>query len=99
MAQVDRNAARIVARHPGVKKAVRAKAEQLGGRARGLLGVHRATGATRIEVSSGKVDSFVSMVGEGAISIEYGHGAYQRDGRTIGASQGLYVIHRAAGMR
>ncbi|PZG20601.1 DUF5403 family protein [Nonomuraea aridisoli] len=99
MAQVNRNVARLVAREPGVRKAVRNKAGELAGRARGLLGAHRVTGATRIEVTSGKVDAFVSMVGEGVISIEYGHGAYMRDGRTIGASQGLYVIHRTAGLR
>lgn len=96
---VDRKVTAIVARHPGVRRAVRAKAEDLAGRARGLLGAHRVTGATRIEVTSGKVDSFVSMIGEGVISIEYGHGPYERDGRLIGASQGLYVIHRAAGLR
>jgi hypothetical protein len=99
MAQVNRNVARIAAREPGVRKAVRAKAGELAGRARAVLAAHRRTGATQIEVTHGKVDAFVSMVGEGAISIEYGHGAYTRpDGREVGASQGLYVIHKTAGL-
>ncbi len=100
MAQVYASVNRLVAREPGVKAAVRAKAEELAVRARALLASHRDTGATTIEVTSGRVDSFVSMVGEGVVSIEYGHSAYTRkDGREIGASQGLYVIHRAAGLR
>ena len=47
MATVDKNVAAIVARHPDVRKAVRAKANEIAGRARSLLATHRR--AERIE--------------------------------------------------
>ncbi|SDI41081.1 hypothetical protein SAMN05421505_14930 [Sinosporangium album] len=100
MAQVYAGINRIVSREPGVKAAVRAKAEEIGGRGRAFLAAHRDTGAAAVEVTSGRVDSVVSLVDPNALSIEYGHAAYTRkDGREVGASQGLYVIHRAAGLQ
>ena len=98
MATVNKNVAAIVARHPDVKKTVNDKAQELAGRARSLLAAHRVTGETKITVTRGRVDSFVSMVGEGALSIEWGHGEYSYKGREVGASQGLYIITRAAGL-
>lgn len=93
-----RNLERTIAHLPGVKTAVRAEAEKLAGTARTRLAAHRITGTTQIEVTSGKVDSFVSMVGPGAVSIEYGRSAFTRpDGRYVGAMQGLYIISSLLG--
>lgn len=99
MATVNKRTNAIVAHLPGVKKAVRGKAEEIGGRARTFLAAHRVTGEHHIEVTSGKVDSFMSLVGPAAISVEFGHGAYtDKHGRKVGASQGLYIVTRAAGL-
>lgn len=100
MAAVFKNAHKIVARDKGVKAAVRAKADELGVRARAMLAEHRDTGTAKIEVTSGKVDSFVSLVDAAAFPIEFGRAAYTtKDGHEVGAMQGLYIIHRAAGLR
>lgn len=99
MAAVFKSAPRLVARHQGVKAAVRAKADELAGRARVMLGEHRHAGTSKIVVTRGRVDAFVSLVDPAAISIEYGRAAYTTAGRRVGAAQGLYVIHRAAGLR
>ena len=99
MATVSKNTARIVAHLPGVKKAVRGKAEQIGSRASAFLAQHRVTGKSKIEVTSGKVDSFVSLVDPAAISIEFGRrGFTDKRGHTVGPAQGLYIITRAAGL-
>ena len=97
MAVVYANVASIVAKSKssGVKDAVHARAEILATRARGLLAQHRETGASKIEVTKGRVDSFVSLVDPAAMSIEFGRHAHP-DGRD--AMQGLYILHRTIGM-
>jgi hypothetical protein len=58
---------------PGVRGAVFEVAQEIGHIAEGRLAPHRKTGAAHIEVSRGTVDSFVSLVDEAALSIEFGH--------------------------
>jgi|SRR5690242_1769841 len=58
---------------PGVRGAVYDVGKEIGQIAEGRLAPHRKTGAARIEVSRGTVDTFVSLVDEAALSIEFGH--------------------------
>lgn len=100
MATVNKTANRAVARLPGVKGAVKDRAEILATRARGLLSAHRETGRAKIVVTRGRVDSFVSMEDPNALSIEWGRAAgTTSDGRRYGAMQGLYIMHRTIGLR
>lgn len=99
MATVDRRVAAKIARLKGVRGAVRDRAQILAARARGLLAQHRATGTAKIQVSSGRVDSFVSLVDPAAISIEWGREAgVSRTGRRYAAQPGLYIMHRTIGL-
>lgn len=94
----ERSINRIVARQCG--GATKAKADELGGRAEGILAAHRDTGEAKVEVTGGRVDAFVWLVDEAALSIEYGRQAFTTDdGRRVGAMQGLYILHRTVGMR
>lgn len=97
MATVRPNLDDIVAHMPGVRAAVTAKAREIEARAKALLSEHRHEGESKIRRErAGGPDSLVSLVDPAALSIEYGHGEYVRNGRRIGASQGLYVMTRAA---
>lgn len=58
---------------PGVKASVRAEAKVIADIAAARLAPHRRTGAAHIDVSHGTVDSYVSLVDEAALSIEFGH--------------------------
>lgn len=62
-----------IAHLPGVRNAVYDVAKEIGVIAEGRLAPHRKTGAAHISVSRGSVDSFVSLVDEAALSIEFGH--------------------------
>lgn len=64
---------KTISRLPGVKASVRAVADEIGVIANARLLPHRKTGAAHIEVKSGRVDSWVSLVDEAALSIEFGH--------------------------
>lgn len=100
MARVYKRADAIVARRPGVKKAVYAKGAEIGDKAKALLAEHRVTGNAHIEVKQHKVDTIVALNDPAALSIEYGRGEYTRDdGVTVGAMEGLYILHRAAGLK
>ncbi|MBO0830327.1 MAG: DUF5403 family protein [Streptosporangiales bacterium] len=94
MATVDKNANDIAAHLPEVRRAVKTQADQIATQARALLAPHRRTGDHRIEVTAGRVDALVSLVGDAALSVEFGRGASSRSG----AMQGLYIISRAAGL-
>ncbi len=94
MATVDANANRIVAKLPAVKKAVRAQADSVAARAKSNLAGHRSTGAAKVTVTQGRVDSFVNLEDDAAISIEHGHVA--DDGTAV---QGIYALHRAIGKK
>ncbi|WP_433038639.1 DUF5403 family protein [Actinomycetospora sp. CA-053990] len=94
MAEVSPRTADIVAHLPGVIRSVRGEAEEIGARAGAQLSQHRATGNAEIEVSSGRVDSFVSLVDPAALSIEFG-AFNERAERYV---PGLYIVTRAAGL-
>ena len=89
------------------RTAVREQAESLAEQARAKLLLHRKTGEAQIEVQQDDVDSYVELVDvnprgvASALSIEYGHGAYQQKRRRkngteytirVGASEGLHVL-------
>lgn len=82
---------------PGVKAAVRTRANRIARTARSNLAEHRAEGQARIEVTRGRTDVAVSLVDVAALSIEYGREAFtNRAGRRVGPMQGLYIMTRAA---
>lgn len=100
MASVNKSCNRIVAHLPGVVGAVGDRADILANRARGILGSHRETGRANIVVTRGKVDSFVSLEDPAAAAIEFGREAgVSSSGRRYPAQPGLYILHRAVGLR
>jgi hypothetical protein len=64
---------KVVSHLKPVNNAVRGVAQEISIIAEGRLAPHRKTGAAHIEVSHGKVDSYVSLVDKAALSIEFGH--------------------------
>lgn len=113
MAQVYKNVngkkiTKFIAKLDGVQWAVDDKAVDIGHRAERLLMHHRATGAAHIELSKGRVDSYVSLVdsnvtnGESAsansaLSIEFGReGFVDENGNEWGAMKGLAILSQAA---
>lgn len=95
MAEVYLNCDDIVAHLPGVKAAVYAKAKDGAGRASAVLAAHRYQGHSRITVTRGTVDSFVSLDDtrgqHAAAAIEYG-----RSGGEHGpATQGINALGSA----
>jgi hypothetical protein len=95
----DKTINKIVSHLPGVKAAVADAALEIGVKAEANLALHRDTGAASIEVEQGRVDSYVYLVDDAAMSIEFGHwvgGKYKTDKpRHV---EGLYIISRAAGI-
>lgn len=83
-----------VAHLPGVVAAVYEKALEGAARAEAILNsAKERTGASKIEVSQGDTDSYVSLVDPNAISIEFGRvGTMGR-----GTSQGIFAVTRAFG--
>ncbi|NGO71450.1 DUF5403 family protein [Streptomyces boncukensis] len=97
MVNVRLHASRQLARMPGVREAVRSRANSIASRARSDLAQHRAEGHARIEVTRGRTDVVVSLVDVAALSIEYGRDDFTNGrGRHVGAMQGLYIMTRAA---
>ncbi|WP_158881988.1 DUF5403 family protein [Amycolatopsis anabasis] len=90
----QRSVNKIVSHQPEVRAAVRFHAERLGAKAESLLDPHRKTGNAHIEVEHHDVDSFVWLVDEAARHIEYGH-VHNITGEWV---EGLYIIHKAAGL-
>lgn len=88
----ERRANTILANLSGVQSALDRNARRMSGVARGLLGRHRKTGSHQIEVTSGKVDRFVSLVGPGAVALEKGH-IDARSGKHV---DGIHVLEQAA---
>lgn len=96
MAFVDPRTDEIVAHLDGVIAAVAAEAAWRGARAEAILRAHFRTGASSIEVTHGAVDSWVSLVDDAAVSIEFGRtGATGKRGR----SQGVFPVWEAFGIR
>lgn len=84
-----------VAHLSGVVAAVAAEAAEAGGRAEAILRTHFHTGASSIEVTHGDVDSWVSLVDDAAVSIEFG----RTGARGQGTSQGVFPVWEAFGIR
>lgn len=100
---------RFMARHPAVQDALQREAVAASNRARRLLGKHREQGHARIEsVGRGLIDRYVTLSDErgqrAAMSIEYGRRKKRivnPDGttRSQGGMKGLFILHRATGLR
>ena len=84
-----------VAHLGGVIAAVAAEAAEGGARAEAILRAHFHTGASSIEVTHGAVDSWVSLVDDAAVSIEFG----RTGARGHGTSQGFFPIWEAFGIK
>src|SRR5690606_39502186 len=74
-------------------------AEEIAVKAEALLAPHRNDGSHRIETSHGATDSYVSLVGPAAASVEFGHWLVYYGEPTQKFIQGLYILHRAAGLQ
>ena len=97
MAWVNPNIADIVAHLPGVRGAIRDKANEGAGRARAVLAAHRYEGHSEITVTRGDLlDYFVNLDdsrGEhAAAAIEYGRAAVAGRG---GPTQGVHALGAA----
>ncbi|MDN5930420.1 MAG: DUF5403 family protein [Pseudonocardia sp.] len=79
------------AKLPGVRAELRDTAEAGGARAEAILSAHRAQGHSRITVTKGSLDWFVSLDDtrgdRAAAAIEYG-----RSGGRGGATQGVFAL-------
>lgn len=79
------------AKLPGVRAELRSTAQAGGGRAETILAAHRAQGHSRITVTSGSLDWFVSLDDtrgdRAAAAIEFG-----RSGGRSGPSQGVFAL-------
>jgi hypothetical protein len=91
MAFVRSDCDELVAHLQGVIGAVHDTAEAGGSRAEAILAAHRAEGHSRITVTRGSVDSFVSLDDtrgdRAAAAIEYG-----RSGGRTGPTQGVFAL-------
>jgi len=83
-----------VAHLTGVIAAVHEAAVEGGAAAEAILRSHFETGASQIEVTQGSVDSFVSLVDDAAVSIEFG----RTGARGKGTSQGVFAVTGAFGI-
>jgi hypothetical protein len=83
----------IVAHLPGVIDAVHDEAKERAGIAEGILRAHFHEGESKIEVTRGSVDSWVSLVDPNAVSIEFGRSG----ARGRGTSQGVFAVMGAFG--
>lgn len=84
----------VISHLPGVKAAIRQKAQQIGARAEARLAGHRYEGQAGISITHGDVDSFVNLDDDAAMSIEFGH-EHNFTGKHV---EGLYIITGAAGL-
>jgi hypothetical protein len=78
----------IVAHLPGVVNAVHDAAQDGARGATSILRAHFHEGRSRIEVTRGSVDSWVSLVDPAAVSIEFG----RTGARGRGSSQGVFAV-------
>jgi len=85
---------RVISRLKHVVAAVADEADDIGRIAQERLNEHRETGAAKIEVTHGDVDSLVSLVDKAALSIELGH--HTPDKKKF--VNGLYIVSGAAGL-
>jgi hypothetical protein len=90
----------IVSHLDETNNAIRAKADEVGGVAKGRLAAHRDTGDASVSITHGDVDSFVNLDDSAALSIEFGHwvkGKYE-DPEHPKFVPGLFIITAAAGL-
>lgn len=95
----DKAMNRVVSHLDGVHASVGDVARRVKGNATARLAIHQKTGAAHVTISDGKVDWFVNLEDEAAMSIEFGHwveGKYKTDKPKY--VQGLYILSRAAGL-
>lgn len=82
------------AKFPGVRKELRSTAKAGAGRAEAILAAHRAEGHSRITVTYGSLDAFVSLDDtrgdHAAAAIEYG-----RRGGKYGVTSGIHALRSA----
>lgn len=93
----QRDMSKHLAKDGKVQAAVRAQAEKMAARGRGILAAHRVSGAHKVEyeghrssVKYGHIDHYVVLTGPAPISVEFGHRA--ENGRWVA---GIYVLTRA----
>lgn len=90
---------RVISHEEGVKAAVHQRAATIAGKAEAKLLRHRDTGAAKVTVTKGDVDSFVNLEDKAALSIEFGHwvrGKYEtHEPKYV---PGLYILTGAAGL-
>ena len=110
--EIDLECNDIVLSLPGVKRSVREEADDIEGNAEAILRTVRATtphhkiagpaGLVSISKEPAKdstTDWFVSLHAPNPIALEYGHepsGVFE--GTDTKAPDGLYILHRAAGL-
>lgn len=88
----------LVRTKPGIKRATKSAADEVGAKAQANLAAHRYEGQAKIEVEQGAVvDAFVNLVDPNALSIEFGHNIKQtKGGPVLGYVPGLGILRRAA---
>lgn len=113
MATVDkkingRKLTHVIALHRQVQDAVDDAALTAAVKAEGILATHEDQGHARILLEKGDVDAYVVLDDErgllAALSIEYGRGALKPGQNAAfpngaAATEGLFVLHRATGIR
>lgn len=109
MATVDRKVGSLpiqkyIAKMPETKDGLRLRATTIGRSARAELLAHRLEGHAFIEVTKGKIDYYVTLNDtnglDAAMTIEYGRdgrGKFDKNGRELNSSQGLFILHNASG--
>lgn len=96
MASITPGIERRLARSAGVRAVTRRVAAEIAAAATVRLDAHRARGEHQIVVTHGPIDSEVSLVGPGAVSVEFGRGGYTRaDGQYVGPMDGLHILSGA----
>jgi hypothetical protein len=90
-----------ISKLPGVRDYVRGVAGEVYWKAKANLAGHRDTGNADIEIN--EPDTYdhwgvnIWLVDEAALSIEFGHFVHNKEFPRFVA--GLYILHRAAGLR
>lgn len=90
-----------ISKLPGVRDYVRGVGGEIYWRAKDLLAAHRDTGNAEIEIN--EPDTYdhwgvnIWLVDPAALSIEFGHFVFNQGFPRFVA--GLYILHRAAGLR
>lgn len=93
-----------LARRDDVQLTLRSYTFEIAARASVLLLEHRYEGHARIETNHWDVDHYVVLSDErgqkAAMTIEFGREAHTdpKTGRRVGAMEGLFILHRAAGV-